>query len=99
MKIPKKVTLAGIDINVVIDTHNEELRGNSGAACYRSQQIILDGTSYKEQSVEQAYFHELVHWILFIMNEDELKENEQFVDVFAHLLYQATKSGEESIKK
>lgn len=39
--------------------------------------------------IEKTYFHELVHWILHAMGENELGENEKFVDTFGRLLHQA----------
>ena len=39
-------------------------------------------------SQEQTFCHELVHWILNVMSEDE-KHDEQFVETFSMLLHQA----------
>ena len=36
-----------------------------------------------------TFYHEKVHAILRAMNEEELNENEKFVDVFAKLLRQS----------
>lgn len=37
-------------------------------------------------------WHEMVHAILYTMNEDELNENEKFVDMVANLIIQIMKS-------
>ena len=44
---------------------------------------------YPETVQEQAFYHELTHCILFEMGEDELAENERFVQSFSLLLHQA----------
>jgi hypothetical protein len=43
-------------------------------------------------TLEHTYFHELVHIILMYMNEDELNNNEKFVDTFAGHLHQILKT-------
>lgn len=44
---------------------------------------------YPDSVQEQAFYHELTHCILFEMGEDELAENERFVQSFSLLLHQA----------
>ena len=51
--------------------------------------IALDTSTLNKQSTVQTYFHELTHWILYIMNENDLRNNEKVVDVFATFLHQA----------
>ena len=48
-----------------------------------------------ELAINQAFFHELVHGILYSMGESELVHNERFVDAMAHMLlqYELTKEG------
>lgn len=92
MNIPIKVTLAGIDIHVVRDKTLVERKKVIGEASYSDQKIFIDLTKAPIQSTEQAYYHELIHWILFILNEHDLRSNEKFVDTFGHLLYQAISS-------
>ena len=87
--IPKSFWLGGLKIDVHYDDSLCEIRRVIGEARYSAQSIMLDPTVSGQQQVEQAYYHELVHWILFIMNETELRNNEKFVDLFAHFLYQA----------
>ena len=49
-----------------------------------------------ELAIKQAFFHELVHGILYSMGEFELVHDERFVDAMAHLLlqYELTKEGD-----
>lgn len=93
MNIPKSVELAGITVNTIVNNELVELKKIIGEAQYAQQQIMLDCKAAPREITEQAFFHELVHWIFYMMNEDELRNNEKLVDVFSHFLYQALKSG------
>ena len=87
--IPKSFWLGGLQIEVQFDTTLCRNRKVLGEARYPTQCIVLDPSVSGLQQLEQAYYHELTHWILFIMNETDLRNNEKFVDLFAHFLYQA----------
>jgi len=87
--IPDSFMLGGLQIEVQFDPSLCRNRKVLGEARYPAQQIVLDPSVSGLQQLEQAYYHELTHWILFIMNETDLRNNEKFVDLFAHFLYQA----------
>jgi len=90
--IPQSFQLGGLTIDVLFQEKIAKNAGMIGVADYAVQQIRLDPTIATKQTTEQAYFHELTHWILFTMGEAELCNSEKFVDVFAHFLYQALKT-------
>jgi len=90
--IPQSFQLGGLTIDVLFQEKLAKNAGMIGVADYAVQQIRLDPTITTKQTTEQAYFHELTHWILFTMGEAELCNNEKFVDVFAHFFYQALKT-------
>lgn len=94
MILPKSFELAGL--TVTIEINNNAIKENNfiGQSDFVFQKIIMDIATAPRETVEQAFFHEAVHWILYIMNEHTLRNNEQFVDVFAHLLYQLLSSGD-----
>jgi len=92
LNIPNSVVLANIPVITVQDNLFEQ-HGCIGHSVYAEQGIFIDPTCAPIETTEQAYWHELVHWILFIMNEHELRDNEKFVDTFGHLLYQAIDTG------
>ena len=50
--------------------------------------IVLQAGTHPKVVEHEIYNHELVHWILFMMNEDSLRTNEKFVDNFAKYLTQ-----------
>jgi hypothetical protein len=92
MKIPSSFKLAGQTISVVLDS---ELHTNCkilGQAVYAKQQILLDSGKCSQEQMEQNFIHELLHWVFFIMNEDELRNNEKIIDLTAHMLHQAVKT-------
>ena len=93
-RIPKSFQLAGLTVDVRYQEKISEGGLMLGAADYIAQEIRIDPTFTKKPTVEQAYLHELTHWILFIMGEAELRDNEKFVDTFAHFLYQSMVTAE-----
>lgn len=89
LHIPKSFKLGGLHIHVLVDNTLLPSKGMFAESRYNEQEIAIDIIHAREEFVEQACWHELVHWCLFIMNEDSLKNNERFVDTLAHLLYQS----------
>ncbi len=87
--IPDSFWLGGLQIDVSYDENLYKNRKIVGEARYPSQSIFLDSVVLNKQSTEQSFYHELTHWILYMMNEDDLRNNEKFVDVFATFLHQA----------
>jgi hypothetical protein len=81
--------LAGITITVEVDNDFIAKHKCIGQALYASQRIILDTEHTPQETTEQSFYHEKVHWILHTMGEIKLRDTEKFVDVFAHLLYQS----------
>lgn len=59
---------------------------------YNEQEISIDQQHARKEFTGQAMCHEVVHWIYFMMNEDELRSNEKHVDLFGHFLYQYMKA-------
>jgi hypothetical protein len=90
VKIPKQIKLAGLTIQIVFDDTLIATRKIVGEACYNDQKILLDPTVSDEQ-LEQNFFHELLHWIFYIMGEAALRDNEKVVDLLSHFLHQALK--------
>lgn len=95
--IPKSFCLAGLTITVKQKPLKNESDRCIGHADYQRQAIELTTGLVPLETLEQTFYHEEVHWILHIMGRDELRDDEKFVDMFAHLLYQAIKTGNESL--
>lgn len=93
--IPKSFSLAGLKIDVTLDPNLFQNRKILGEAQYTKQRIVLDSSVLSKELGDQNFYHELVHWILYVMNENELMSNEKFVDLFAFMLHQAMKTGTE----
>ena len=91
MKIPKEFNLFGHVIKVEYDKDLANKHQTVGFAVYRENKIQLQAESKhitQKTDVEQAFLHEAVHLILNQMGENELRDNEKFVDVLASLLHQ-----------
>lgn len=88
MQIPDQFQLGGITVTVVTNNTLAEERKCIGEARYSKQEIMIDKTAAPAQLTQQSFLHEVTHWILYMMNEEELRNNEKFVDNFAHYWYQ-----------
>jgi hypothetical protein len=89
LTIPDRVWLGGIPVDIVRDETLAEREGILGKTEYVNQRIVIDPKRAPEESTQQSYIHELIHWILFLMHEHKLREKEAFVDIFATFLHQA----------
>ena len=102
MKIPKTFELMGQTINVRFVSELLQESDALGQACYRTGEIrILESSpAYvvtREQQM-QTFLHELMHWVFYKLNKDELRKDEDLVDMVADLLMQTLKTmkGEKS---
>ena len=98
MRIPKNFKLLGQIITVKLEEqvfidHEQDL---SGLARYRTNEIFLRPSgSGTEEQLEQVFCHELVHFVLYFSggshkgDKDYMHQEEDFVDLTAHLLHQA----------
>ncbi len=93
MKIPKSFKLLGQEIVVKYKKNLSNKHNSWGKAYYDRNEIELQDNKYDEGlpdiKIEEVFYHELVHFILYSAGEHELKNNEKFVDVFSGLLHQA----------
>ncbi len=96
MKIPKKFQVFGETITVTFSKDLSSGEDKIGQARLRENKLILQMPDevYPKDKIEQAFFHELVHIILDHIHEPKMSGNEAFVDRFASLLHQATKTME-----
>lgn len=92
--IPSSFTLGGIKIDVVLDEKLTTTHGLLGLFGQAEQSIRIDNTIARKDTVEQTFYHELVHSILGAMSETKLNNDERFVDLFSQFLYQALKTAQ-----
>lgn len=102
-KIPSKFSILGIEHKVIFD---EDVCKKASAyglfvsnpkTVYLTKKLWYDNETFallNDDAIAQTFWHEIVHAILKAMNEDELFENEKFVDIFAGMIYQVIKSSE-----
>jgi len=97
MKIPKSFKLFATTYNVVFDNDRMNELGYYGLCSYSEAKITLSTmkgkTQLNEDRISDVFYHEKVHAILDMMN-NELSNNEQFVDTFAKLLRQSDETSE-----
>lgn len=89
MRIPKRIHLAGMTIDVVLTDTLYKNKKVIAEACYPEQKIMLDTTMLGYEGMCQSYCHELMHMVFYVLNEDTLRSNEKLIDTTAHLLHQA----------
>lgn len=104
MKIPSRLKLMGMTITV--DVHENHFRFEeskndccSGWANYRANQILIRPTG-NEELLEHAFWHELMHFVMYYAGGTLPKEcewphrEENFIDLTAAILMQAINSFE-----
>jgi len=102
MKIPKEFKLMGQTINVEYKNKLIQETDCIGQASYRENKIFLqkqvEGITRKKEMIEQTFLHELLHFILDRMGENELRDNEKFINMFSGLLHQYIESNKGELK-
>lgn len=91
MDIPKKIKLYNYDIDI---KRFKKIKKHWGKCDFHKYKIeVVDDSIFKDKNqkkaVEVTYLHELTHFILYLMGENELTNNEKFIETFSHLLHQA----------
>ena len=90
--IPKKFSIMGKTIAVRDVVDLDHRTDATGEARYRDYEILMqkdtEGVIMPEQKRKNIFWHEVVHWILHEMAEEECRDNEKFVEVFGSLLHQ-----------
>lgn len=93
MKVPKSFYLHGQRISVRMVDHLTSENNALGEARMLKNEIALqqntNGFGLPQSQIEQTFLHELTHFILHHMGQNDLCEEEAFVDVFSSLLHQA----------
>lgn len=98
MKLPKKLSVGALDYNVeLVDSlrYGEEYGHWDGTTCTIKIAKTAGGEPLSDKRMEQTFFHELIHAVLDSIGEDELNENERFIDAFSNVFYQALNTMED----
>ena len=91
--VPDKFSLFGQDWRVLRVGDMEDRDKALGLMDVHEKRISLQ-SGLPDDIVGQVYLHELTHAVLSLMSEDELNDDEKFVDTFASLFHQALTTGE-----
>lgn len=102
IRIPVKFTLFATDISIVWDNKYCNDKKRYGESDYSTSKITLSETigmdPLSKGKILDTFYHEKVHMILDTMCEQELSQNEKFVDQFAKLLRQSDETSVYKIK-
>lgn len=85
--LPSSIQLAGLTVQVIIAPTLHKDTGFGGHSEYSSLRIVIAG-DLPPQMQWHTFWHEVTHFILFLMGEDELCNNEKFVDMLAAFVHQ-----------
>jgi hypothetical protein len=88
IQIPKKIKIGHITYNIIIKSIEESAMGYHETR-KNIRNIVLD-SSLKGKLLENVFYHELVHAILYEIGSEET-DNELFVQSFANILQQVNK--------
>ncbi len=96
LTIPVEFELFGQTVEIIWDKELNNRDNANGLANYRYSRIELqpntDTIKITDEMIEQTYLHEVTHFILDAIGEDELRSNEKFVDTFSKALHQVLKT-------
>lgn len=96
IKIPTQFELCGRTIKVINKDDLVDEYDAVGLAKYRKNEICLQnnisGVKRTVDHKNEAFYHELTHWILHAISENRLRDNEKFVSLFSEHLHQAFKT-------
>jgi len=94
--IPKSFKLFGHTITVEYQSDLYFTSDCLGRTDYRTYKIILQPSlntyPISQELQEQIFMHEVLHWIFFFLGEDNLRDNENLIDLIANMLVQVDKS-------
>lgn len=103
MKIPKRFKLCGHTMEVVYDNLILHRNDNRGEACYRDHTIKLMPSTVSsplpQTSVEEAFCHEMTHFILYLAGYIHEANDEGMVTRIGLLLHQALSTMEYNEEK
>jgi len=92
MKIPKEIKLMGRRIPIEYDLKISDNDDAYGFAAYRKGKIIIvpkdKSNNRTDEMVNITFLHEIIHWIFFLLHEDDLRNNEGLVSRITEMLYQ-----------
>lgn len=95
MKIPKEIQIVGRKYKIKFDNADMEQEDSAGMIRYRIQEITLKD-KYGDQKrspecIKISFLHELIHAMLYAINEHQLRNEENFCNKLSEVLYQVVK--------
>lgn len=94
--IPKEIELMWETIKIITDPNLIQNWDSLWEARYRTSEIIIQPNvtwvNRTEDSLNETYFHELIHFIFKKLWEDKLRNDEKIISQIASLLWQSIKT-------
>lgn len=87
--VPRNFNILGRTFTV---RYVDELGNDRGVCDFERGIIVLCSSNMADDRIEQTFWHETVHAILYAMGESDLSSDEKFVDKLASLLHQVIKT-------
>lgn len=95
MKIPEKITIAGIEytISKIPSNHSDLDYGRLCGSCFFREGFIKIRDDMKPDNENQTLLHELTHLVCDALNisQETIVVDERFVESFSQLWYQIIK--------
>jgi len=94
-EIPQFFSVGGLDYKILHEEsmrYGEEYGHWNGTTCTIHIAETAGGEKLTEERKQQTFFHELIHAVLDAIGEDDLNDNERFVDALSSALYQTIKT-------
>jgi len=101
-KIPKQFELMGQTVYVEWVDDLQHDKDAFGTANFRDNKICLQRPTKTQplpkDKMEHIFFHELAHWIMHTMGQQDLMVDEVFIDNLGGLLYQSIKTSKGELR-
>lgn len=85
-KLPKEFMIMGCKVSIL---YEKDLGENMGFTAPDAGIIkVIKNKMIPRDSTEATLFHEMAHYITYIMSEKDLYSNEKFVDLLGRVMHQ-----------
>ena len=95
VRIPEKLSILGIDYKIVYTDNLACSENASGQVDYlnhvTSMQKSIPGYKTDFANIERTLLHEVIHIIMREMQQNDLHNDEKFIDQLSHFLYAVQK--------
>ena len=91
LKIPKKFNICGREIKVIINKNLLKKENLLGKCIFDLNEIHIADSLVGDVLIE-TFYHEYLHWIFYMLDEEELNKNEQLINQMSSVICQYMKT-------